>query len=112
MSDAALNAEPAWQVLEGVDPAGAFPVRAKLGDETILVFKTPTGFRGAERTCPHQQASMLNATPMGGGAMLRCPLHNFIFRLSDGKGVNCPGLNMKVYDVRLVDGRLEGALPG
>jgi len=45
---------------------------------------------------------------MSNGSMLRCTRHNFIFRLSDGKGVNCVGLRLKVYEVReSEDGRLE-----
>jgi nitrite reductase/ring-hydroxylating ferredoxin subunit len=47
---------------------------------------------------------------MSNGTMLRCTKHNFIFRLSDGKGVNCVGLTLKVFEVRERDSRLEVAI--
>lgn len=100
-----------WHRVEGVDAATTnFPVVAKLGEERVVIHKTPKGLRGSEPRCPHLQASMTAAIQMSNGTMLRCPKHNFIFRLSDGKGVNCVGLQLKVYNVREVDGRLEIAV--
>ena len=56
---------------------------------------------------PFAQAALTTAVQMSNGTMLRCTRHNFIFRLRDGKGVNCVGLQLKVYDVRETEGRLE-----
>ncbi|MGE5147071.1 MAG: Rieske (2Fe-2S) protein [Candidatus Eiseniibacteriota bacterium] len=101
MSDAA------WQRLDGVDPAAAeLPLRAKVGAEGIIIFKTATGWRGVQRLCPHQRAPLQNAVIAGGGAMLRCPQHNYLFKLADGKGVNCPGYKIAVYEVKEEDGAL------
>jgi len=100
-----------WHRVEGVDAATAtFPVVAKVGDERVVVHKTPKGLRASELRCPHLQHSMTAAIQMSNGTMLRCPKHNFIFRLKDGKGVNCVGLQLKVYEVREAEGRLEIAL--
>ena len=56
--------EAAWQKLEGVDPAGTkFPVRARVDGEGILIFRTKDGFRGVQRSCPHLNASLMDATP-------------------------------------------------
>ena len=55
---------------------------------------------------------MTTAVQMANGTMLRCVKHNFIFRLSDGKGVNCLGLSLRVYDVRETQGRLEVLIAG
>ena len=116
MSDAvgaagAPEREHHWQSIDGVDPASAtFPLRAKAGDDWVLIFKAGVGYRAVERTCPHQQASLMDAVLMANGTILRCNQHNFAFRLSDGKGVNCAGLRLKVYDVREAGGRLEVAL--
>lgn len=96
-----MSAGPEWQPLTGVGAdTTQFPARAKVGDEGILVFRTASGLRGTQRACPHQQASLADAVPMGGGAMLRCPRHNFVFRLDDGRGVNCPDYQLTIYEIR------------
>ena len=110
-SPGADSTERTWRAVEGVDLATAtFPLRAKAGDETILILRIGDAYRGIERACPHQQATLMDAVLMANGSILRCTRHNFAFRLSDGKGVNCAGLKLKVYDVRLHDGRLEVAI--
>lgn len=94
-------AETAWQRLDGLDPeATQFPARAKIDGEAIIIFRTGTGFRGVQRTCPHLNATFLDAQLMNNGALLRCARHNYIFKLSDGKGVNCPGYRIAVYEVK------------
>jgi len=61
-----------------------------------------------EPRCPHIQAALTTAVQMSNGTMLRCTRHNFIFSLSDGKGVNCVGLRLKAFDVKeSQDGRLK-----
>ena len=42
-----------------------------------------------------RQALLAKATLMGGGPMLKCPLHNFVFRLSDGGRHQLSGLSAK-----------------
>ncbi len=100
-----------WQVLVEIDPVGgAFPANAQLGDETILIVKTASGFRGVQPLCPHQGGSMAEAALMGNDTMIRCPRHNFVFKLDDGSGVNCRDLTLKVYAIRENSGRLEGLI--
>jgi len=106
-SDSAAT-EAGWVALAGVDAqTTTFPARARMGNEWIVVVRTPAGWRGIDRACPHQQATMMDAVEMGGGAMLRCPRHNFIFRLADGRGVNCPGYTLGVYEIREAGGTLQ-----
>ena len=94
-----------WQRLDGIDLAAAeFPLRAKVGAEGILIFKAGAGYRGVQRICPHQRAQLQNAVIAGNGAMIRCPQHNYLFKLADGKGVNCPGYKIAVYEVKEEDG--------
>ena len=102
MSDPASPAtERPWQVLDGLHPeTSGFPARARVDGEGILIFKTAAGFRGVQRACPHLQASFLDAQVVGSGTMLRCTQHNYTFRFSDGKGVNCPGITMRVFEVK------------
>ena len=90
-----------WQVLEGIDPDTAeFPALARVGDDRILVLRIGDGFRGVERSCPHQQRSLHDAFLQGGNTMIRCRWHNYVFRLNDGKAVNCPGFKLKVFEVK------------
>ena len=49
---------------------------------------------------------MMNAQLTADDTMVRCPLHVFTFRLSDGKGVNCPGFRLKVYEIKEENGAL------
>jgi nitrite reductase/ring-hydroxylating ferredoxin subunit len=106
-SPADTNISPDWQVLEGIDPDTAeFPARSRVGDERILVLRIGDGFRGVERSCPHQQRSLHDAFLQGGDSMIRCRWHNYVFRLRDGKSVNCPGYKLKVFDVKRENGAL------
>lgn len=100
------NADADWTVLEGPTPTGKFPARGRMGDETIVVFRTKHGYRGTSKSCPHMLATMLMAELAADETMVRCPLHVFTFRLSDGKGVNCPGFRVDVYEVKETDDRL------
>ena len=107
----ALNAEaPAstpWQKLEGLDPvAGRFPAPARVDGEGILIFRTKKGFAGVQRLCPHLNMSLHDADLVGNDTMIRCKQHVFTFRLADGRGVNCPGFSVKVFEVKDEDGAL------
>jgi nitrite reductase/ring-hydroxylating ferredoxin subunit len=100
--------EQPWQVLAGLQSNGPFPARARFAGEGIVVFRTKTGFRGVQRSCPHMQASMMNAELTANETMVRCQLHVFTFKLSDGKGVNCPGFRLKVYEIKEENGTFYG----
>jgi nitrite reductase/ring-hydroxylating ferredoxin subunit len=101
--------EQPWHPLAGVRPdSPKFPARANLDGEGIVILRTKTGFRGIQRSCPHMQATMMNAELVANDTMVRCPLHVFTFKLSDGKGVNCPGFRLKVYEVKEENGVLYG----
>jgi nitrite reductase/ring-hydroxylating ferredoxin subunit len=76
----------------------------------IVIFRTKAGLRGVQRTCPHMQATMMNAELTANDTMVRCHLHVFTFKLSDGKGVNCPGFKIKVYEIKEENGSLYGRL--
>ena len=51
---------------------------------------------------------MMKAELIANDTMVRCPLHVFTFKLSDGKGVNCPGFQLKVYEIEEKNGVLFG----
>jgi len=101
--------ERPWHALAGLQPDSAnFPARANLEGEGIVVFRTKTGFRGVQRSCPHMQATMMKAELTADDTMVRCHLHVFTFKLSDGKGVNCPGFRVKIYEIKEENGVLYG----
>lgn len=103
----AAGGELPWQRLDGLDPAaGPFPARARVDDESILIFKTATGFRGVQRSCPHLNATLMDAELVANDTMIRCRQHVFTFRFSDGRGVNCPGFSIRVFEVKNDDGAL------
>ena len=90
-----------WQKLEGIDTGTVnFPARAHLAGEGILVFRLKDRLCGVQRSCPHQQASLMDARLVADDTMLRCARHAFTFRLRDGNGVNCPGFRLQIYEVR------------
>ena len=104
--DAAAE-EAAWQKLDGLDPvAGRFPARARVDGEGILIFKTGSGFRGVQRSCPHLNATLMDADLVANDTMIRCRQHVFTFRFSDGRGVNRPGFSIRVFEVKNDDGAL------
>jgi nitrite reductase/ring-hydroxylating ferredoxin subunit len=101
--------ERPWQILAGLHPDSTeYPARAKLEGEGIVIFRTKSGFRGVQRSCPHLKGTMMNAELIANDTMVRCPLHVFTFKLSDGKGVNCPGFRLKVYEIKEENGALYG----
>lgn len=109
LAEASRMAEQDWQILTGFrHDATNYPVRASLGGEGIVVFRTKNGFRGVQRACPHMQTTMMTAQLAGNETMIRCSLHAFTFKLADGRGVNCPGFWLKVYEIKEENGTFYG----
>jgi nitrite reductase/ring-hydroxylating ferredoxin subunit len=106
-----LRTHGSWQLLAGLHPETTkYPARANIAGESIVIFRTLTGFRGVQRSCPHMHATLMNAELVANDTMIRCPLHVFTFRLSDGKGVNCPGFRVRIYEVKEESGVLYGRM--
>jgi nitrite reductase/ring-hydroxylating ferredoxin subunit len=103
--------ERPWQPLGGLRPDNPkCPARAMLEGEGIVIFKTKSGYRGVQRSCPHMHATMMNAELTANDTMIRCPLHVYTFKLSDGKGVNCPGFKVRVYEIKEENGAFYGRI--
>lgn len=98
-----------WHKLDGFDGTETnLPARARLEGEVILIFPFGGGFRGVERACPHQKANLAQAVLMANGTVLRCPHHNFTFKLSDGKGVSPSNTKLRIFDIKVEDGIAYG----
>ena len=96
-----------WLPIENVHPdESTFPVRSELGGEKIVVFRTGDSYRAIQRYCPHQHTDFSRGILMGDGSIVRCALHAYAFKLSDGSGVNCPGYTIDVYEVKRRDDTL------
>ena len=104
-----MTSDEDWIPIDGVDPEeAAFPTRAELGAERIVVFQVGDEFRAVQRHCPHQNTDFSRGLIVGGCSMIRCGLHAYTFKLADGNGVNCPGYQIAVYDVMRDGSRLLG----
>jgi nitrite reductase/ring-hydroxylating ferredoxin subunit len=104
-----MNSGEDWSPIDGVDPEReGFPARAELDGDKIVVFRVGDGFRAVQRYCPHQNTDFSRGLIVGDGAMLRCGLHAYTFKLADGNGVNCPGYRIAVYEVIRDGARLVG----
>lgn len=101
--------ERPWHQLGGLQTDNTkYPARASIEGVGIVVLKTNSGFRGVQRSCPHLQGTMMNAELVANDTMVRCPLHVFTFKLSDGKGVNCPGFKLTIYEIKEEDEKFFG----
>jgi nitrite reductase/ring-hydroxylating ferredoxin subunit len=109
VAGSAQMTERPWQQLGGLSADNTkYPARASVEGVGIVIFKTRSGFRGVQRACPHMQATMMNAELIANDSMVRCPLHVFTFKLSDGKGVNCPGFKLMIYEIKEENGKFFG----
>jgi nitrite reductase/ring-hydroxylating ferredoxin subunit len=92
--------EPIWiRVFEAADsqPNHAFAMRVQ--EKDIAIFRTGETFVVMDRWCPHLNGDLAAGCLMG--RAVKCPLHGFMFSVETGRGLNCPGFNVKVYDVRV-----------
>ena len=93
--------EAEWNILAGVDALSAeYPVSASVAGDDVLIFRVGDGFRGVQSLCPHDNRPLATARIVGDGKMIRCSYHNYTFKLDSGKGVNCPGFRVKVFEVK------------
>ena len=97
-----------WNIVDHVHPENAtFPARAEVAGEKVVVFRQDDRYWAVQRFCPHQRTDFSRGVIVGNGSMVRCGLHAYTFRLSDGRGVNCPGYEIEVYEVVRQDDRLK-----
>ena len=97
-------ADVGWERLEDV-AEDVMSIRARLGNEPILLFETTGGLRGVQSHCPHAGYSLAQAQVVDGDSV-RCYFHGCTFRLSDGRGTTCDRYRVAVYDVKEEAGAL------
>ncbi len=72
--------------------------------EEIAVFKTATGFKACQNTCPHAGGSLVEGNLEG--EMITCPLHSWRFDLKTGACLNEPGNDIKIYKPEIKEGKV------
>jgi len=98
-----------WRHIEGIYIEEAnFPVRMEFGGEKIVIFREGNDYWAVQRYCPHQHTDFSRGAIVSNGTMIRCGLHAYTFKLSDGTGVNCPGYKINVYEVQQEGAQLLG----
>lgn len=98
-----------WHEITDVDLATAeFPMATEVDGEAVVIFKAGNGYRGVQRNCPHQDADFLDkGKVVANGAVLRCMLHGYVFKLATGKGAGNSRATVVVYDVDTDGGTLK-----
>ena len=95
-----------WHILDGVDSDTAeFPIVTEVGDLDVAIFKVKGALCATQRWCPHGEADLADGTLLGD--KIKCPKHGFMFRLSDGKSINIPGLDLEILDLEENNGTLR-----
>ena len=73
--------------------------------QDLLIIRRGDRYIAMDRWCPHQQADLAEGRIVGNA--LKCPLHGFMFSLVHGRGLNCPGFDVRMHDVEVEHDRLR-----
>ncbi len=71
----------------------------------LVIVRQGDRYLAMDRWCPHQDGDMSEGRIVG--KALKCPLHGFMFSLDHGRGLNCPGFNLRVHEINMENGRLS-----
>ena len=94
---------------EEIPPGSCKPV--DINGRSVLIAHLPDGFHAVENRCSHA-ASPLDCSRILKGGQIQCPLHGARFDLKTGAAKTAPAFRpIAVYRVRVVDGRVEVAVP-
>jgi len=78
---------------------------------SVLIAHLDDGFHALENRCSHA-ASPLDGSRILRGGQILCPLHGARFDLRTGEAKTAPAFrSIPVYPVRVVEGRVEVAVP-
>lgn len=97
-------------VIELRDPSIKTPQPVKIRDIDLIIVRHGDRYVATDRWCPHQGGDLAEGRLLG--KAIKCPLHGFMFSLETGRGVNCSGFEVKVYEVKIENGVLSVRLVG
>ena len=91
-------------------PPGAAVVLERDGDPgCVAVFNVDGELCAVDGSCPHRGGPLAEGMVRDG--VVSCPRHWFRFDLRTGEHLGDPGLRLRCYPVRVVDGTVEVCVP-
>jgi nitrite reductase (NADH) small subunit len=98
--------ERPWVEVLNLDETPLERMRAvNVDGEDLVILRQGDQYTAVDRWCPHKKGDMAEGRILG--KAFKCPLHGFMFSLNNGRGLNCPGFNLSVHEVRVEAGRLS-----
>jgi nitrite reductase/ring-hydroxylating ferredoxin subunit len=73
----------------------------RAGARTVAVFRSNNRFFALANRCVHKGASLCDGELCEDGTIVRCPWHNWPFRLDDGRNCLDPNERIRTYQVRM-----------
>jgi nitrite reductase (NADH) small subunit len=73
----------------------------RAGTRTVAVFRSGAKFFAMANRCVHKGASLCEGEITENGTVVRCPWHNWPFRLDNGQSCHDPKEKIRTYEVRL-----------
>lgn len=98
-----------WIPTFGVEEVRAHPRAYRHRELEILVALVDDEPRAVDGLCLHRQASLAGGVCHDG--VITCPSHWWRYDLRDGALQGSPGVHLRVYPTRVVDGMIEVDLP-
>jgi len=98
-----------WTSTFPVDEVRTQPRAYRHQDVEILVALVDGEPRAVDGLCLHRQASLAGGVCQDG--VITCPSHWWRYDLRDGALQGSPGVHLRVYPTRVVDGIIEVQLP-
>jgi nitrite reductase/ring-hydroxylating ferredoxin subunit/uncharacterized membrane protein len=107
---------PGWQDLMPLaELAPGQPVKARLGDVPVFVFRSGDHVSVLANKCSHMSAPLSDGEVTGDGEdrCVTCPWHGSVFRLRDGVVVHGPATaDQPAFQTRIQAGIVQVCLPG
>ncbi len=80
-----------------------------LGGRDVALFRLDEGLFAIDNTCPHRGGPLAEGDVTG--CVVYCPLHAWSFDLRTGVSPGNPRAAVETFPVRVVEGRVEIAVP-
>tara|TARA_B110000116_G_C16258801_1_gene325620 strand:- start:89 stop:394 length:306 start_codon:yes stop_codon:yes gene_type:complete len=77
----------------------------KVGSRPIALFKYDGTYYAIKNSCAHQGYPLAEGNFKG--CMVECPLHGWVYDITDGTCLSLPNKKIPTYNIRKKDGCLE-----